>query len=139
MQNETHMTKEEAAAALDGNQYGGEGSPELFARMKAARLVCLFGYSDDVIELRGFEDDERGAGETLHFTEAGWLQNSCEDERCPYFAAAAERASTVEVRDGGDEHGMFKFVTTIPHVVFKIMEDDDLYSSGIVFSLDEVQ
>lgn len=130
------MNKEEAAAALNGNEYGSEGSPELFAAMKDAHLVCLFGYSDDVVEIRG-ADDEFGTGD-LFFTEAGVLKNVCENDDCPHFADLKRNAAKVEVFDGGGEFGMFEFRTTIPHALFRIMEGDDLYGSGIVFSLDEL-
>lgn len=129
------MTRDEAAAALDGDEYGSEGSPELFAQMKEAGLICLFGYSDDVIEIRGAEHDEIGAGTTLYFTSEGLLTNRCEEDDCPYFEQESRRAAKVEVKDGGDECGMFDYVTAIPHSRFKIMEEDELYSVGIVFAL----
>jgi hypothetical protein len=54
------VTPEEAAAELDANQYGNEGSKDLFARMKAAGLVAVFGASDDLMEFRGAIYDEAG-------------------------------------------------------------------------------
>ena len=134
---EKMLTKEEAAARMDGNEYGSEGSPELFADEKAARLICLFGYSDDVVEVRGYENDEFGTGD-LFFTGSGIMTNRCEDDDCPYFADEKRCAAKVEVFDGGNEFGMFEFRTKIPHALFKIMEDGELYGSGIVFSLDEL-
>lgn len=131
------LTKEAAAAEMNGNEYGSEGSTDLFEQMKANRLVCLFGYSDDVVEVRGFENDEFGTGD-LFFTAGGIMTNRCDEEDCPYFADAKRNAAKVEVFDGGDEFGMFEFRTDIPHARFNIMEDSELYSSGIVFSLDEL-
>lgn len=131
------ITKEEAAAAMDGNEYGSEGSPDLFKQMCEARLICLFGYSDDVVEMRGFYDDEFGTGD-LFFADGKHLKNACEDDDCPYFNDLKAKASKVEVFDGGDEFGMFEFRTSIPHGIFRIMEDGDLYGSGIVFSLDDL-
>lgn len=132
------LTKEEAAAKMDGNEYGSEGSLDLFAEMKAARMVCLFGYSDDVVEVRGYEQDERGCGD-IFVTECGLLTNRCEDDDCPYFADLKRNAAKISVFDGGQEFGMFEFRTKIPHALFKIMEDGDLYGSGIVFSLDDLE
>lgn len=131
------MTKEEAAAALNGCEYGSEGSPELFAQMRRDGLICLFGYSDDGVEMRGLYDDEFDTDDLL-FMDGKHLKNECEHDACPYFEALAEKAAKVEVHDGGEAFGMFEFRTTIPHAVFKVMEDGELYSSGIVFSLDEL-
>ncbi|HEV8408560.1 MAG TPA: hypothetical protein VGQ34_11555 [Sphingomicrobium sp.] len=131
------MTKEEAAAALDGNEYRDEGSHELFVEMEKSRLICLFGYSDDVMEVRGVSSDEMGAGSTLYFDENGLLQNRCDEDDCPYFAEKAERAARVEIGSGQDG-GMFDYITDIPHARFKIMEDGEFYSAGIVFSLADI-
>lgn len=57
---------------------------------------------------------------------------------CPYFQREANRAAKIEVFDGGEEFGMFEFRTSIPHERFNIMEDGELYSSGIVFALADV-
>jgi len=71
------MDTKEAAAQLDGSQYGQEGSRELFAAMKAAGLVAVFGASDDLVEFRGAIDDEVGAygGTTIPLTSDGLLVN----------------------------------------------------------------
>lgn len=133
------LTAKEAAAAMDGNEYGDEGSPELFERMKEARLVCLFGYSDDVVEIRGAAHDEMDAGNTLYFTPVGLLTNQCDHYDCPYFALAARNAKSVDTKDGGDEYGLWDWETEIPFERFIIKEDGDVYGSGIVFSLDELE
>ena len=132
------MDKFEAAAALDGNEYGSEGSPKLFAQMKTDRLICLFGYSDDCEEMRGADDDEFGTDD-LFFTSGGALKNQCEDDDCPYWQSERRQAAKVEVFDGGEEFGMFEFRTSIPHAAFRIIEDGELYGSGIVFSLDDLR
>ena len=125
------MTKEEAAARLDGNEVAKEGSKALWAEMKAAGLVAVFGASDDLMEFRGAADDEIGAydGGEAFFTSAGLVseENECDSRDCPYHARQLEavKKSAVAVKalwDPGD--GLFwRMETAIPHAPFKIMED----------------
>jgi len=84
-----------AAAALDGCEYRKEGNPDLFASMKEAGLVAVFGASDDLIEFRGAIDDEAGHG-YAYFSEEGLLETDCEDERCPYFEKLLAGAPHIE-------------------------------------------
>lgn len=134
------MTPAEAAAALNGNQYGKEGSKELFAAMKAASLVAVFGASDDLMEFRGAVDDELGCynGGMAFFTKEGFLKNECDsDDRCPHFRRLAEKAATVVAL--WDEGGFsWRYLTDIPHAKFVIKEDSENYCEGIVFALADV-
>lgn len=130
------MDAHEAAKQLDGVQYGEEGSRELFAAMKAAGLVAVFGASDDLVEFRGAIDDEEGAykGATVYLTPAGLLKNDCENDDCPHFAKAQKQAATIEAKwdDGGYS---WRYETTIPCARFVVKEDDEPYCEGIVFAL----
>lgn len=133
------MTKEEAAAALNGNQYRKEGSKGLFEAMKAAGLVAVYGASDDLMEFNGAIRDEVGAwdGGTAYLTKNGLLTNHCEDG-CPYFEKAQKGAATISaIWDTGDFS--WRYETDIPHVKFIIKEDDGDYCEGIVFALAEVE
>lgn len=133
------MTREEAAAALDRNQYREEGSKELFKAMKDAGLVAVFGASDDLMEMRGAVDDEVGAyeGTKVGFTPKGLLTSECDEGKdCPYFKRLAKTAKIVEaVWDEGGYSWIYK--TDIPHSTFEILEDDDPYCRGIVFALSD--
>lgn len=132
------LTKEQVAARMNGREYGDELLTGEQAELRAARLIVLFGYSDDVVEVRGVDNDEFGTGD-LFFNESGLIKNRCEEEFCPYWREVRDMAEgKVEVFDDGDEFGMFEFRTAIPHALFKIMEDGELYGSGIVFSLDDL-
>ncbi len=140
------LTKEEAAARLDGNEYAKEGSQALWAEMKAAGLVAVFGASDDLMEFRGAVNDEVGAydGGEAFFTREGLLSldNKCAHHRCPYHLAevakAEKTATTVKALwDPGDALS-WRMETTIPHAPFTIMEDDEPICIGLVFALDDV-
>lgn len=134
------MTREEAAVALDGNQYGKEGNKELFAAMKAAGLVAVFGASDDLMELRGAIDDEVGCwnGGTAHFNRGGIITNDCENDDCPHFKRALETAPGI-VKAVWDRNGFsWQYDTDLPHAKFVIKEDDENYCEGIVFALRDI-
>jgi hypothetical protein len=133
------MTRDEAAKALDGNEYGEEGSRELWKNMADDGLVAVFGASDDLMEFRGAIRDEVGCynGGTAYLTSAGLIVNDCDDENCPHFARAKEKAATIEAiwdRDGIS----WQYETEIPHSTFKIKEDGEDYCEGIVFKLSDV-
>lgn len=133
------MTRDEAAAKLDGNEYREEGSKELFAAMKAAGLVAVFGASDDLMEFRGAINDEIGCwnGGTAYLTSAGLLVNDCESDNCPHFAKLQERATTIGAE--WDVNGFsWVYDTQIPHSTFIIKEDGENYCEGIVFALADV-
>lgn len=131
------MTPYDAASALDGCDYGKEGSRQLFHDMKIARLVAVFGASDDLMEFRGAIDDEVGAynGTTIHVGPNGLPESKCDEgEACPYFVAATQSLPTIEAV--WDEDIPWKYKTDIPNVPFDILKDGEIYCRGIVFSLD---
>jgi hypothetical protein len=133
------ITVEEAAAELNGNECREEGSNELFARMKEAGLVAVFGASDDLIEFRGAIDDEYGAYEGGEYviTRDGLPRNKCDDDDCPYFAASIKSATKIKaIWDDGDFS--WQYETSIPHSKFVIDEDGEPYCEGIVFALADV-
>jgi hypothetical protein len=83
------MDMHEAAAALNGNEYGEEGSRQLWADMKASGLVAVYGASDDLTEFNGAIYDECGASnQTEHrLTQKGLPYSDCiSGDECPYFA-----------------------------------------------------
>lgn len=137
------MTPEEAAAALNGNQYGKEGSKELFAKMKAAGLVAVFGYSDDNAELRGAINDEVGCwdGGEIYLNDYGLLKSECDEgDDCPYYQKIKKDARCINALwcpTEMDPQPSWAYATDIRHVTFDIMEGDELYCRGIVFRLSD--
>lgn len=133
------MTRDEAAATLNGNEYRDEGSRDLFKNMKEDGLVAVFGASDDLMEFRGAIDDEVGCsnGGTAYLTSSGLVANRCESDDCPYFIESRKKAATIEAI--WDRGGIsWQYETEIPHSTFKIKEDGDDYCEGIVFALADV-
>ena len=135
------MTPAEAAAALNGNEYGKEGTKELFGRMKAAGLVAVFGYSDDNMEFRGAIDDEIGCydGGTAYLNDNGLLKSECDEgDDCPYYEKLQKKARSITALwcpTDADPQPSWAYATDIPHVTFEIMETDELFCRGIVFRL----
>lgn len=135
------MTPQEAAARLDGNQYGEEGAgmPGFFGAMKSAGLVAVFGASDDLMEFRGAIQDEIGCynGGTAYLTKDGLLQNDCDNDDCPHFSRLKEKAATITAVWGADGYS-WTYKTNIPYSTFDIKEDGENYCAGIVFALADV-
>lgn len=136
------ITLQEARNALHYNQYRREGSKELFTQMKESGLVAVFGASDDLIEFEGAISDEVGAygGGKAFITNKGLLINECDDDRCPYFESAQEKAPFIQAV-WGPKHidASWAYETTIPHKKFLIMEDDEIYCEGIIFYLNYLE
>lgn len=138
------MTPQELAARLHGREYGKEITKAEAAEAKAAGLVVVFGYSDDNVELRGAIDDEVGAtdGATLRITPRGllpeWPEDGMrsEDEAEAYFERRAAGFKTIEaIWCPPGEGKSWAFRTEIPHATFDVMEDGEVFCTGIVFAL----
>lgn len=141
------MNKQELAALLNGREYGEEITHAEEAKAKAARLIVVFGYSDDNVELRGFINDEIGAygDSTFSVSPLGLVQDwdsfrdnaETEAEFQAYFNKKAGAAS---ITANWDSDGYsWTYTTSIPHATFDVMEDGERYCRGIVFSIDELE
>ncbi|WP_028136138.1 hypothetical protein [Bradyrhizobium japonicum] len=134
------MTRDEAAAALDGNQYREEGSTELFRAMKAAGLVAVYGASDDLMEFEGAIRDEVGVynGGIAYLNRKGLIANECESDNCPYHKQVLKDAPAA-IEAVWDSNGFsWQYKTSLPHSKFIIKEDGENYCEGIVFSLADI-
>jgi hypothetical protein len=131
------ITAQEVAAKMHGKEYGNEQDKELFAQAKEAGLVIVFGYSDDGAEFRGAIYDETFS-EVVYLDENGIKQSKCDEgDACPYYQETLKDAATIKpIWDRGGIS--WQYETSIPHVTFDIMEDDDIYCRGIVFALADV-
>ena len=143
------ITRDEVVAALHGIEYGTEDSAkfrEIFRRAKEARLVIVFGYSDDNVEFRGAIDDEVGVGERaiIKLTPNGLLFNPCDKgDRCPNFKLVEQSIPTTPMyvfwcREATPEIA-WTYDIEVPHSTFDVMEDAEIFCRGIVFSLDDIR
>lgn len=134
------LTKEELASKLDGNEIYKELEGIDEKELKESKLIVMFGYSDDNVEMRGNIDDEISAygRVTIRLNSNGIVtfpnDESCED--CALYQKLINGAKEIEAEYGDD--GVWRFETEIPHSTFKIMEDGELFCIGIVFRADDV-
>ena len=131
------MTPQEAAAQLDGREIGDELPDGFRALLRTDRLIAIFGYSDDVMVVEGFDDDE--CGSEAYFTPDGLLKSECEDDNCPYFAREKANAQLVTALFDSGNGFSWQFETEIPHAKFIIKEDGENFCEGIVFALADVK
>lgn len=136
---------------LHGRQYGEELAEEHEALAKANGLVVVFGYSDDNVELRGAIHDEIGAydGTTLRITPLGLLpewdsfmdNDPDETQVQEYFAKKASGVATIEATFSPEDKPGYTwgFTTAIPHLVFTVMEGDEVFGEGLIFALADVR
>lgn len=135
---------------LDRCQYSKEITAEQEAFAKANGLVVVFGYSDDGVELRGAIDEEIGAydGTTVRITPLGLLpawdsfHGSTDDEAeyARYFAKRAAGVATIDAQFSPEDRPGYTwgFATSIPHLLFLVMEGEEVFGEGIVFHMDDV-
>ena len=138
---EAHViTRDHLAKLLDGRAYGDEITKPEEDSAKKAGLVVVFGYSDDNVELRGAVHDEIGAygGADLGFTRSGLVFNKCSEEDCPYFEIERRGSTSVEAKWCKKDTASWTFETAIPHSIFNIFEDGEVFCRGIVFLLSDV-
>lgn len=132
--------RDEIAAQLNGSEYPLRISKELQARAKEARVVIVYGASDDLMEFDGaFRDDIVSyEGGTAYLTKDGLLQNDCENEGCPHFEKLKTGSAFIDA-DWDTDGYSWTYRTKIPHVTFEVVEDGEKYCRGIVFNLADVQ
>lgn len=147
------MTKEQLAEALDGVQYGEEDDliNTLEAESPEQDLVVVFGYSDDCVEIRGALNDEfsrRGFSLYWNFehNRVGFVENLeglVEDQRDiidGLFDTFGRKQVAVKNVARWDWDFLFQFEPdNIPFAPFKVMDGEELYCIGCVFSLEDVK
>lgn len=138
------MNTKEIAQALSGCDYG---SPDYMPKQiteaaRAAGIVIVTGASDDLIDLYGAIRDEIGASE-FRVHPFGLLPNleTLLDSRNAnkireYFAAEPLAMAVKPIFD--QDQKTWKYETAIPHETFDVMEDGEVYATGIVFNLSDV-
>ena len=124
------------ATLLDKREYGSEITKEECKQAETDGVVIMYWYSDDNVELRGAIDDEQWAWNwtTVYFSEDDLLASECDEDECPYFEAIKEKSKNVKVHRQKDNYA-WVFETDIPHERFEIIEDWEIYSTGIVFDI----
>ena len=119
----------EFAELLNGREIGKEITQEDVKLAKENNLVAVYGASDDLMEFEGAIYDELDAweGTIARVSKDGILKPPCEDKSAKTIKAV-----------WGENNISWTYETEIPHETFDIMEDEDVYCRGIVFSMDDL-
>ena len=136
------LTKEQLAAMITGREYNAELTKDEEQRAKEAGLVVVCGASDDLMELRGAIYDEADVydGGMVYLDENGLFKSECDDDGCPYAERERKKCKTIEAIWCDEMSGIaWTYLTHIPHAIFDIMDEGDIYCKGIVFHVDELK
>lgn len=114
---------------------------DLVEEAKASNLVIVYGQSDDLIEIDGAISEEVGAyeGGTVYFHGKDIVEEC--DDACTHCNVEELMAKSIKVEAKWDVDG-YSWVMVAPEgldaVSFDMMDDDEKYCKGIVFSLDKL-
>jgi predicted nucleic acid-binding Zn ribbon protein len=138
----------EVAAIMDGVEYREEDSrlKNILPELKASGIVVVFGASDDLMEFRGAIYDELGAwnGATAYLNGLGLVPNpSCvlignDLDECTFYQSQKRCAAKIKALWRGEVWYSWTYKTDIPHATFEVLENNEPYCRGIVFSLRDV-
>lgn len=133
------LSKELLAGLLTGREYGKEMLKEEEMQAKAAGLIVIFGASDDLMEFRGFIDDECGAP-TIALLDAKGLLPFREDiqhdnDALKDYFARAPQVRAVDALWAKEDGYSWTYRTDMPHATFEIVEGGEPYCRGIVIDV----
>ncbi|WP_176514296.1 hypothetical protein [Pseudomonas faucium] len=134
------MTKEELAAQLNGLEYPTRIPGALIVAAQSAGLVILCGASDDLMKFYGARREEIGCydGGTAFVDADGVLPDrDCldGDEEIAEYVQRQKSAKPIEALWCKEDGYSWTYKTDIPHATFEVVEDEEPYCRGIVFSL----
>lgn len=142
------MTRQELAGKLNGRQYGSETEPEEEKSAREEGLLIIFGYSDDLMELRGAINDEVGAwkGATIAIKDGVMLPPIEDDDEeilskhhvLNEVRRKRDHATLVTAKFSDGEY-TWSYETSAPHSTFDILEEEEKYCRGIVIDLKELE
>lgn len=130
------ITASDLAQRLTGNEYGLEVSEAEARVAKENGLVIVYGYSDDNMEFEGAIHDEVGCynGGKAFVSKSGevYADDGCVPEE-------AKRNMIEAVWCDRERDAAWSYKTDIPHEIFNIYEDGELFCVGIVFSMEDLK
>ena len=124
------MNKDQFAQLLNGRQYRSEMTEAEEMQAAVNDFLVVFGASDDLLEFRGWINDEVGAwkGTTVSISEFGFINSkhvtssfNVKAEWCPKHTDAS-----------------WVITADVPYTSFAIMEDEEIFCHGIVIDIKEV-
>lgn len=138
------MNAKELANKLNGREYRSEITKEEIEAASKAGLLVVFGYSDDLVKLRGAVNDEVGAydGTTFQVCALGLVRKwtdfletePSEEDAIKYFEMKrSQSVITIVAKWGGDP--VWVIEANVEFAEFTIVEDGEPFCRGIVVSL----
>lgn len=136
------VTSKDLSEKLNGIKYGGI-TQEHTDLAHQNGLVIVYGASDDLMGFAGAISHEAGAweGTTVRVNKFGVLNSVCEMEctkNCRDFDYDCKSAKTIKAI-WGSKGISWTYETDIPHETFDIMDGEEIYCRGIVFSIEDVK
>lgn len=145
------MNTYDIATALDGIEYPCAIPKHIQLAAQVAKIVIVYGMSDDLVELAGAICDELCAygGADFSVTPRGLMMDfdnliqnhrgaDLKDKLREYFQSEGTEMA-IEALWCDEPDISWTFRTTIPHQTFRIMEDGAVFCRGIVFALGDVK
>ena len=144
------MNKEQFAELLNGRQYRDEITSDEEKLAKENGLLVCFGASDDLFEFRGVIYDEVGAwdGASAFIVKkkGGELDVMCEDDFEELKETIEDKGLDFELKTvevvaewcPEDLECSWRIKSDLPHSIFDIMEDGELYCRGIVIDKNDI-
>ena len=145
------MKKEELAQLLNGRQYGEEMIYEEHLQVKEDGLLVCFGYSDDLLELRGIVFNGvgiYGGGSIFLYKDKDHKIAILEESNYDEIKEILEGYNIdfilpkipIKIQWCPEELDCSWLITTdIPHATFDIYNDGELYCRGIVLELTDIE
>ncbi|MDC7221615.1 MAG: hypothetical protein PQJ59_16895 [Spirochaetales bacterium] len=126
---------------IDGIEYPANINKEVIRKAEELGIVICYGASD-LLEFEGAMCAEFGAcdGVTIKLGQNGFVKNICSDDDCPYYHLELKNAKHEVRAEWEPEPGVSCRVTgTMPCEEFRIMEDGELFGTGIVFAMESLK
>lgn len=134
------MTREELAELLNGREYLNEITRDEAKLAKSSRLVVVFGYSDDCMEVRGASFDELTcySGDEFRITSSGVIVDEDDMPILKKYGFSLSSSTITSEWCPEDSDCSWRFTINAPSSSFVIYEDGHPFCQGIVFSLDDI-
>ena len=133
-----YAARDALAVKLNGREYCSELTPTEEREAKAARLLIVFGASDDLTEFRGIIHDEAGAYQgTDHkiILDGGALEIANDDGECERCSERLQKMPGVIIKAEWapeDAELSWRISTDVRHATFSIFEEGEPFCQGIV-------
>lgn len=127
------MIKEELSQRLNGREYRNDITPLDIKEAKDARLVIVYGASDDLMEFEGAISEEFGT--EAYFNKNGDLIEYCSDEYVHYHNVR-KMANKIDAKYN---NGVWNYNTNIPNSKFQIFDEKELYCNRIIFDMHDLK